>query len=345
MLRSSSSPQRECEDVGSWHSCSGTNSMLTMCQQSVTQRVRPVLGVFVVVCLSVLSMGVSQNVVTYIGAGREQSCAIMSPGALWCWGENPNGGVGDGTTTFRRSPVRISTMSSGVTAVSCGNNHACAVKSGGLWCWGDNSNGQLGVGTNTQHNSPVAVSSLSSNINAIATGTYHTCAIQSGDLYCWGQNTDGEVGDGTNTDKTSPTLIIPSVATDVACGERHTCAVKSDGSLWCWGSNGSGQLGDGTTTSHNTPMQVSGMTTGVTSVGTRALGNTCAIQSGVPYCWGDNASGQLGDGTTTRRLTPVQVSTLTSSVSDLVAGPSFTCALLTTGGVQCWGDNTDGENW
>ena len=115
------------------------------------------------------------------------------------------------------------------------------------------------------------------------------------------------------------------------------------GGVKCWGANINGQLGDGTTTSSGVPVDVAGLTSGVSAI---AVGgeHTCAITSGGGVkCWGWNAKGQVGIGTTTDSDTPVDVPGLGGAVSAVAAGGRHTCALMTAGGVSCWGYNEFGQ--
>ncbi len=91
--------------------------------------------------------------------------------------------------------------------------------------------------------------------------------------------------------------------------------------------------------SNNSPVAVSGLTSGVTAIAT-GYSHSCAVINGGVKCWGDNANGQIGDGTTNERSTPVSVSGLTSGVTSVIAGSRYSCALLNTGKVKCWGDNS-----
>jgi alpha-tubulin suppressor-like RCC1 family protein len=311
--------------------CWGKNWYGQLGDYTVTTRHTPV-------DVSGLSSGV-----TAISAGSEHTCALFSTGAVKCWGANYGGQLGDNTTTQRFTPVDVSGLSSGVTAISVGYEFSCALFStGAVKCWGANDNAELGDNSTTNRLTPVDVSGLSSGVTAISAGWYHTCALLgTGAVKCWGFNIYGQLGDGTETNRVTPVDVsgLSFGVTAISAGHKHTCAVLSSGAVKCWGDNSSGQLGDGTTTKRLTPVDVSGLSSGVTAI-SAGQNHTCALFStGAVKCWGDNSSGQLGDGTTTQRLTPVDVSGLSSGVAQIATGDSTACALLGTGAVKCWGAN------
>ncbi|MBI3786012.1 MAG: hypothetical protein HY270_21690 [Deltaproteobacteria bacterium] len=282
-----------------------------------------------------------------LAAGDHHTCGLTLTGGVKCWGGNDKGQLGDGTTTQRLIAVYATGLTSNVTAVAAGNADTCALTAGGgLKCWGQNSFGQLGDGTTSQRLTPVDVTGLTNGVAMITTGDFHSCAVTTaGGVKCWGYNAWGRLGDGTQTNRATAVDVngLTSGVTAVAGGGEHTCALTTAGGVKCWGHNTYGQLGDGTTTQRLTPVDVNGLTSGVTAIAAGTF-HTCALTSaGGVKCWGNNGFGQLGDGTTTQRLTPVGVNGLTTGVTALDASSGHTCAVTSAGGVKCWGDNSFGR--
>ena len=136
----------------------------------------------------------------------------------------------------------------------------------------------------------------------------------------------------------------PTPFPQVAFGGFHGCALSAAGAVSCWGENTRGQLGDGSgVDKRSTPKGVTGLGSGVAAIASGYLHSCALTTAGGVRCWGENASGQLGDGTLTRRTTPSTVFGLSSGVVAIAAGGNHSCALLASGGLRCWGENVYGQ--
>lgn len=288
--------------------------------------------------------GLTSNVSTIsTGSSASHNCAVVG-GAARCWGANGGGQLGSGSLVDSSLPQPVSTLSSGVSSVTTGSQHSCAIVNGSAQCWGTGIYGALGS-ANTSSVSPVVVTGLTSGVTKITAGSAHTCAIVSGGAQCWGYNHQGQLGNGSTMDSSTPVAVqgLASGVTAIAAGDFYTCAVVNGGVV-CWGDDFLGELGNGTMSSTpvTVPVAVTGLDSGATAVAAGGT-HTCAIVNGGAQCWGDNYSGDVGNGTTSHfKTTPVAVTGLSSGVTGIVAGAFHTCAIV-SGGVQCWGDNNEGE--
>ena len=284
--------------------------------------------------------------VTAIQAGAEHTCAITGTGAgavAVCWGRNDHGQLGDGTTVDRPSPVNVGGLAQ-PTAIAAGGLHTCALAGGEVWCWGANADGQLGNGLAADRSTPVSVAAAS-GVTFIAAGGAHTCVVGSGGaMQCWGLGTSGQLGNGATSTSAVPTAVsaLGSPATAVCAGNAHTCAVTAAGTR-CWGYGQYGQLGNGGTADSAVPVAVGSLATTAAPVASGGQ-HACAIDTaGAVWCWGEDATGQLGDDGSDDSTAPVAVKGLASGAVALSGGTAHTCVVLGTGAVECWGWNVSGQ--
>lgn len=228
--------------------------------------------------------------------------------------------------------------------MSVGNNHACYVASGLVYCWGSNNQGQLGQDHTeiTRSATPLLIPNLT-GVTQVAAGANHTCILKSdGSVHCFGAS-GPQIGNNSSGVTYQPLQVISSGATSVTAGGSHSCAVLTGGEVRCWGSGWNGQLGDGSTSTSHTPVRA--LSTSEPAVAVSAGDNhTCAlmVSSGVT-CWGNNMSGQVGNGSFSNQLSPAAVELdaggqLTGAVA-VSAGNTHSCAVTGNGGAFCWGAN------
>jgi alpha-tubulin suppressor-like RCC1 family protein/uncharacterized protein YpmS len=256
--------------------------------------------------------GLSSGVVA-ISTGASSACALTTSGAAKCWGYGRSGQLGNGATSDALTPVDVTGMSSGVVAISTGTSHTCALTtSGAAKCWGYGASGRLGNGATINALTPVDVTGMSSGVVAISAGLHYTCALTtSGAAKCWGYGGSGRLGNGATSDALTPVDVtgMSSGVVAISTGASHACALTTSGAAKCWGYGGSGQLGNGATSDALTPVDVTGMSSGMSSISSGSAGShTCALTtSGAAKCWGSGSNGRLGNGATSDALTPVDV--------------------------------------
>jgi alpha-tubulin suppressor-like RCC1 family protein len=202
---------------------------------------------------------------------------VSTTGAVYCWGYNDLGQLGNNSTTNSHVPVQVegvggSGLLSGIASIAAGELHTCAVSTtGAVYCWGYNYSGQLANNSYTDSHVPVQVegvggTGLLSGIASIAAGGAHTCALSTtGAVYCWGYNFYGQLGNNSTTGSNVPVQVegvggsgLLSGIASISAGDDHTCALSATGRIDCWGFNGEGNLGNNSTTYSYVPIEVTG---------------------------------------------------------------------------------------
>jgi alpha-tubulin suppressor-like RCC1 family protein len=265
--------------------------------------------------------------VTQLVAGGYHTCALLSDRTVWCW------------SNTEQVPAQVE---SDAEEISAGSAHTCARITGGqVRCWGGNVAGQLGIG-NTMASDVPANTGLSA-ATQISAGGFLSCARAQAKVFCWGDNSAGQVGIGA----AGANILAPVEATtvnltglsDVIAAGGAGCS-RNGADLACWGSNADGALAIGSTDPgpELNPVKIVIPELGIV----RSTGRCALTDAGSLWCWGLNTAGQVGDGTNTTRLAPVQVTALGNEVSTMSNTTARTCAVKKDKTAWCWGRNDKG---
>ncbi|HET8897979.1 MAG TPA: hypothetical protein VFN09_04300 [Rhodanobacteraceae bacterium] len=300
-----------------------------------------------------LVSGLDHGVVTLYG-GSYHTCAVDAAGSASCWGENGDGQLAINTYDDATTPQAVQHFPRPIISMAIGDGHGCAADTvGAVMCWGRDSDGQLGNGKHPWLSGPTpydVVGFMRLDVASVSASDMETCVLTTtGSVACWGYNVLGQLGDKSTTSRSVPVhpyalgYVLPGLhATAISVGGNFACAVLTDGHAWCWGSDYYGELGDGVSGTHrDSPVQVKDLG-GIVDI-SAGFQHTCALISGGSVkCWGYNAYGQLGDGTTTDSLSPIEVIGISNAIA-VDAGTNHSCALLASGSVKCWGLNSAGQ--
>ncbi|MCB9738240.1 MAG: hypothetical protein H6747_03160 [Deltaproteobacteria bacterium] len=273
--------------------------------------------------------------------GTDHACAIDKDDKLWCWGDNFDGQLGDGTKTDSNKPLAV-TFAKNAADVCAGDGFTCVRHTDGtMSCWGDNYYGQLGDGTTTDSTTAAVKVKDLAGVVAIDCDNNAVCATTTaGQLYCWGDNGDKEIDADQGFAVSLPTALTNAVVSVFGSGYDTNCFNDGD-ELYCRGDNFAGQLGDGTTTDSATPVKVVGPKAGLKVTGGY---DHMVVLAGDGSIWsaGDNADGQIGDGTTTDAKAWFK-GPWAKAIVDVAAGYGTTCGLAIDGQIYCVGKNLYGE--
>ncbi|MGZ3721705.1 MAG: RCC1 domain-containing protein, partial [Bdellovibrionales bacterium] len=299
---------------------------------------------------------------TTVAATYYNTCAALSTGAVWCWGDNTYGENGTGVIGGSTNVANASLLTAGVVALTSGFAHHCALLSDGtVKCWGYNLQSQLGFsGANSA--TPTQVTLPRPAVQVSAAGNSTCALLDTGEMYCWGANYFGSLGDGTSLGQVSPVKVkgFSDAVQSISKGVDRTCAIlKTDGRPMCWGGNDRlnaiaggqepkaptdfpGVIGQKVKDVMMAQSWTSNLNGSVLQVGCVVLDN------GATQCSGDNSYRALGIGgvgvalySGDPRITLTQASGLGAGTTlALSTGRNFTCALLANTGVKCWGDNS-----
>lgn len=348
-------PSNSLSDIASGylHTCKIINNGQVICWGATPSQIA--LGPNAGIPAPVLIPGIETAI--SLSADSFYNCALLADTTVKCWGRDYSGELGNGadtssaTATWSATPIAVLNHSNlpgvlkGVTSISSGYSHSCAILSGGkVTCWGSDTEGGASVPSDP---GKARLLTKISNAIKVVSGFYFNCAlIVTGEIKCWGIS-GKHLGNGTTTNIRvpidSPVLVNNiSTAVDISAGPTYVCALLANSTVKCWGINDNGPFGNGTEVDSPVPVSSNFVSSDLNKVFADG-DNTCLVtSSGSAYCMGSNSRGQIGNGTggdlPDNSLVPVRASYV-DPVLNMSFGIGFACASLTSGRVKCSGNN------
>ncbi|TBL75358.1 S-layer homology domain-containing protein [Paenibacillus thalictri] len=305
-----------------------------------------------------------------IAAGNDFSVALDDFGDVYAWGNNSKNQLGDGTTTERLKPNKVPKLDS-VKAIAAGAAHVIAIsKWDSVVGWGDNSFRQIGNGGYGDTISTPSVTNAATAVKAIAAGSSFSLALDNyGSVWSWGSNLRGQLANGNTYDDYRPSMVVGGRdVIQIAAGSQHAVALKADGTIVAWGSNSFGQLGSGDLDRATEGRQIQNGFNDIAIIGSGFFHTMAVKGDGSLWVWGNNLTGQLGDGTTTNRISPALLARfnmvksapaapssatgtdaggstanpVTGKTNTIAAGEGYSM-FINNGKLWSWGDNVFGQ--
>jgi alpha-tubulin suppressor-like RCC1 family protein len=332
----STGDRHSCAIVSSALKCWGNDSFNQLGDETTNSSTTPV------------SATTFTGTIAKVATGFSATCVLVG-NTIKCVG-GAGGQLGNGSDSAASSAV---TVAGAYNLISGDGNTFCAVRTTTyVDCWGSNNSGLLGGGSlhsvQASVNAPQVVSGFTTGATAVTIGYQHGCAIVSSAARCWGYNFDGSV---TGTNVAGSELPAAQAAVSgitalnttqaISVTSRTSCAIVTGGGVKCWGNGDYGMLGNGDNISSPSPVQVTGLTSGVTALAGSDYATCALIGAGSVKCWGNGGQGQLGNGDNGNATTPVDTG-ITNALKLRGAGSHF-CATLVGGTVKCWGEGDYGQ--
>jgi alpha-tubulin suppressor-like RCC1 family protein len=279
--------------------------------------------------------------------GFIEEFALPEFGSAFSWGSNGSGRLGNNSTLDQSSPVSVTGGFVNWSEISGGGSHSLGVRNDGTaYAWGDNSLGQLGDNTTVSRSSPRLISGGFTDWIQVSTGFQHSLGLRAnGTAWAWGSSVDGQVGHNSTTSRSSPTLVAGDFTdwVQVSATSNASLGLRENGTAWAWGSGNQGRNGNNSTLNQSSPVSVIGGFTDWTQLSAGALHSLGVRENGTAWAWGWNSSGQLGDGATTAKSSPVSVIGGFTDWTQLSAGTQHSLGIRENGTAWAWGNNNSGH--